>query len=95
MTPETVAAGSSTFSSIIMNCCCLVGWLLLYIIHECRERATAHRTIRRNEKKVKELLNNIEDERKQGEAYKADVRKLGVRKKLSRGREGEKLSVRA
>lgn len=38
-----------------------------------RERATAHRTIRRNEKKIKELLNNIDDERKQGETYKADV----------------------
>lgn len=40
-----------------------------------RERATAHRTIRRNEKKIKELLNNIEDERKQGEMYKSDVRR--------------------
>lgn len=38
-----------------------------------RERATAHRTIRRNEKKVKELMNNIDDERKQGETHKTDV----------------------
>jgi hypothetical protein len=44
--------------------------------HDChyfRERATAHRTIRRNEKKIKELLNNVEDERKQAETYKGDV----------------------
>ncbi len=39
-----------------------------------RERATAHRTIRRNEKKIKEFQATVEDERKQGEIYKADVR---------------------
>ena len=38
-----------------------------------RDRANAHRSIRRNEKKIKELVNNIDDERKQGENYKADV----------------------
>lgn len=40
-----------------------------------RERANAHRTLRRQDKKLKELLANIEDERKQGENYKADVSK--------------------
>lgn len=38
-----------------------------------RERATAHRTLRRQDKKMKELQSNIEDERKQAEVYKADV----------------------
>ena len=42
-----------------------------------RERANAHRTLRRQEKKMKELLNNIEDERKQAESYKSDVSKNG------------------
>ena len=50
-----------------------------------RERATAHRTIRRNEKKVKELLNNIEDERKQAETYKADVSRGRAVLSTSRG----------
>ena len=38
-----------------------------------RERATAHRTLRRQDKKMKELQGNIEDERKQAEVFKADV----------------------
>lgn len=38
-----------------------------------RERATAHRTLRRQDKKMKELQSNVEDERKQAEVYKADV----------------------
>ena len=54
----------------------MVSWLL-HVMCVClsgdRERATAHRTIRRNEKKIKEFLNNIEDERKQAEIYKSDV----------------------
>ena len=41
--------------------------------HTHRERATAHRTMRRQDKKMKELQGSIEDERKQAEAYKADV----------------------
>lgn len=39
----------------------------------CRERATAHRTLRRQDKKMKELQGNIDDERKQAEVYKSDV----------------------
>ncbi len=42
-----------------------------------RERAAAHRTIRRSEKKIKELLINIDDERKQGETFKSDVSVAG------------------
>lgn len=38
-----------------------------------RERATAHRTLRRQDKKMKELQGNVEDERKQAEVFKADV----------------------
>ena len=42
-------------------------------IYFIRERSTANRTIRRNEKKIKELVANVEDERKQAEIYKSDV----------------------
>ena len=38
-----------------------------------RERANSHRNLRRQDKKMKELLANIEDERKMGENYKTDV----------------------
>ncbi len=38
-----------------------------------RERANAHRTLRRQDKKMKELVANIEDERKMAESYKTDV----------------------
>lgn len=38
-----------------------------------RERATAHRTLRRQDKKLKDLLQSVEDERKQAENYKAEV----------------------
>ena len=44
----------------------------------CRERATAHRSLRRQDKKLKDLLQSVEDERKQAEVYKAEVRSLGV-----------------
>lgn len=43
-----------------------------------RERAQAHRTLRRQDKKLKEMVANIEDERKQGEQYKADVSALSI-----------------
>ena len=38
-----------------------------------RERATAHRTLRRQDKKLKDLMQSVEDERKQAENYKAEV----------------------
>ena len=38
-----------------------------------RERAQAHRTLRRQDKKLKEMVANIDDERKQAEQYKSDV----------------------
>ena len=38
-----------------------------------RERANAHRTLRRQDKKIKELMANIEEERKMAENYKSDV----------------------
>ena len=38
-----------------------------------RERATSHRTLRRQDKKLKELMQSVEDERKQAENYKAEV----------------------
>ena len=43
-----------------------------------RERAQAHRTLRRQDKKLKEMVANIEDERKQGEQYKADVSAFSI-----------------
>ena len=46
---------------------------LSLIVSLYRERATAHRTLRRQDKKMKELQSNIEDERKQAEVYKTDV----------------------
>ena len=45
-----------------------------------RERATAHRTLRRQDKKLKDLVQSVEDERKQAENYKAEVR---LQEKLS------------
>ena len=48
----------------------------LFPLH--RERAQAHRTLRRQDKKLKEMVANIEDERKQGEQYKADVSAFSI-----------------
>ncbi len=51
-----------------------------------RERAQAHRTLRRQDKKMKELAANIDDERKQGDAYKSDADKAISRmRSLKRG----------
>ena len=38
-----------------------------------RERATAHRTLRRQDKKLKDQMQSVDDERKQAENYKAEV----------------------
>ena len=38
-----------------------------------RESTQAKRTLRRQDKKLKELMSNIEEERKQGESHKAQV----------------------
>ena len=38
-----------------------------------RERATAHRTLRRQDKKLKDVVQSVEDERKQAESYKGEV----------------------
>ena len=48
-------------------------WLLSWFLSPCRDRATAHRTIRRQDKKIKDLGQSVEDERKQAENYKAEV----------------------
>ncbi len=55
-------------------CFCFVFYLFLINLFFTRERSTANRTIRRNEKKIKELLAGIDDERKQADMYKSDVR---------------------
>ena len=51
-----------------------------------RERAQGHRTLRRQDKKMKELLGNIEEERRQSEVYKGEADKaLSRMRALKRG----------
>ena len=47
--------------------------IIVFLSSVLRERATAHRTLRRQDKKMKELQSSIEEERKQAEVYKSDV----------------------
>ncbi|CAI8034560.1 Myosin-10 [Geodia barretti] len=44
-----------------------------------RERATAHRTLRRQDKKLKDVVQSVEDERKQAESYKGEADKALAR----------------
>ena len=65
-----------TLISLFLNDCYLYNTRTVTVfLHSPRERAQAHRTLRRQDKKLKEMLASIEDERKQAEAYKGDVSK--------------------
>lgn len=52
------------------------------VVYFSRERATAHRTLRRQDKKLKELMQSVEDERKQAETYKAEVSHLACLRRM-------------
>lgn len=49
---------------------------LLLLLLSCRERAAANKTLRRSEKKLKEVLLQVEDERRHADQYKEQVGQL-------------------